>query len=513
MKAALILMAFSAGLLAGFAFGNMIAAGMILAVIIVLRIGIERIRRNPAKISSANRLLTLWSLSLMFSIGFLDTTIHPSSTFLPQEEQKYHVVGEVRERRTLATYERYTLKINSIDGIPEEGTVILYASPESVFRTGNLIAFSSTLKRHDRSRFADKAYSAVEFNPGGIYVVGMNSGIGLRLRQLRDEIRILIEYSSLGEESRALLKALVTADRSELDEERLQEFRNSGVIHVLAVSGMHIGIISMLLLFVTRPLVLVTGRKLRYAIVIAGVWAFVLLTGAAFSTVRAALMLTMAGTAWILERHREAFSATCYAALLILIFRPAAMFDPGLQLSFVSVASLTLFAERLNFIDHRSHPVTYKICALILTTLIATSATWILTGFHFGSVALRFLPANMIILPLLPAYMVAGILYLMLVAVGIDLEMLAGLLEWVPNVLYVVLDRISTDSLNVEIGGSSLALWMAGIVALAIALHKDSDWMAVDNTLCPRVAKINVKWMVAASLLFIASLAILPFRI
>lgn len=513
MKAALILIAFSAGLLAGFALGNMIAAGIILAIAIIFRILIERIRRIPAKISSAERLLTIWSLSLMFAIGFLDTSLHPSSRFAPQEERKYTVTGEVIDRRTLSSYERYTLKLHSIDGREEKGTVALYTSTESVFRTGTIVTFHSSLRTYDRFRYAERYYSAAEFNPMRIAAVGECSGITRWFRESRDDIRILIEYSSLGDESRALLKALVIADRSELDEERLDEFRNSGVIHVLAVSGMHIGILSALLLFLTRPLVLVTGRKMRYLLVIAGVWAFVLLTGAAFSTVRAALMLTMAGTAWILERHREAFSATCYAALLILIFRPAAMFDPGLQLSFVSVASLTLFADRLNFIDHRSHPVTYKICALILTTLIATSATWILTGYHFGSIALRFLPANILILPLLPAYMTVGIFYILLAAVGFDFEILARILEWIPNLLYAVLDRISTDSLYAEIGGISLTLWMAGIVALAVALHKDSDWMAAGNTLCPRVAKINAKWMVAASLLFIASLAILPFRI
>lgn len=479
MKAAYLLTAFIAGAFLGFVMESVaFAVGSVVAVI-ALRFAISLLQRNPLHLILCSRLLTIWAALLLTSLGILDSTLHPASTFIPSENSIYQIEGEVKSRRTLSLGESYVISLRSIDRRKEIGRVNLFTPADAVLIPGDVVSFSGKIKLNDTPKFAERSYTVFLHNSRAVRIIESGRNLTSLFYGFKEKVNVAIDNAGLNAETTALMRALLLADRSSVDKKQIQNFKNGGAIHILAVSGMHIGIIAIILLQLTLPLTLVVGRKFRYLIVICGVWAFVLLTGAPLSAVRAALMLSIAVLAWMMERRRDAFSAVCFSALIILMWNPKAMFDIGLQLSFVSVASLTLLAEQLNPIDHRSHPAVYRNYSLIVTTLIATSATWMLCGYYFGSVPLRFLPSNLLLLPLLPFYMLTMIVYLFLSVCGLEFSLLGQLIEKVPEWLYAILDRITVPSLSMEIGITSVILWLAAMSLLAIAVNIDRPGVAI----------------------------------
>ncbi len=91
-------------------------------------------------------------------------------------------------------------------------------------------------------------------------------------------------------------------------------------------------------------------------------------------------MTTFAFIGIIAERKNFAGNALCSACLLILIVNPNALFDAGFQLSVVCVGALIAFASQLNPIGHRNHPKLYVACGAVITTIVATAASWALTS-------------------------------------------------------------------------------------------------------------------------------------
>lgn len=108
----------------------------------------------------------------------------------------------------------------------------------------------------------------------------------------RNEVAKRLESSVLSAESAGLLRALLTGERGGIKEESASVFRDGGVSHTLAVSGLHVGIIAGVLAWLTLPVNLLRWRKVRLAMICAGIWCFTLFTGLMYSTLRAALMFT-----------------------------------------------------------------------------------------------------------------------------------------------------------------------------------------------------------------------------
>lgn len=139
-----------------------------------------------------------------------------------------------------------------------------------------------------------------------------------------------------------VFKAAVLGNRFGLSREAAERFREGGTIHALVISGLHIAFIGGLVWAFARRL---TRRQaLRWAASVACVWAYTLGVGAEASVVRAALTFTLAALAPALGRRSGALNATGGAALALLVWRPASIFDPSFQLTFLSVLAVLAFA-------------------------------------------------------------------------------------------------------------------------------------------------------------------------
>src|SRR5690606_28108230 len=123
-------------------------------------------------------------------------------------------------------------------------------------------------------------------------------------------------------------------------------YARAGTAHILAVSGLHIGIVAVSILATLR--VVIRSRRWRAAAAILLVFGFALMAGGRVSALRAATMVTCYLLADLLDREPDTPSALALAALLFLVFDPGLLFEPGFQLSFLSVSSILLFAAPID---------------------------------------------------------------------------------------------------------------------------------------------------------------------
>ena len=160
----------------------------------------------------------------------------------------------------------------------------------------------------------------------------------IRAAQIMLSIRDKIKYHFLKDltpRSSGIMSALILGERSDVDDQTKSDFANTGVIHVLAVSGLHVGYVSLILITMIGMLRL--PHRLQTVLVICGLGFYVVLTGGAASVMRASIMAGLILTANLLERKTDIFNILATAALIILLIDPTQLAGIGFQLSFSSL--------------------------------------------------------------------------------------------------------------------------------------------------------------------------------
>lgn len=283
-----------------------------------------------------------------------------------------------------------------------------------------------------------------------------------------------IEKTSLTKRTQNFLITILLGDRAYLDEDTRSLFADGGVSHILALSGMHVSIIAGIILWLLFPFNLLGIYRWRYAVALPILWGYTFITGLTPSTVRAAIMMTVVIACMLTERKNSSWNALLLAAFLILLINPNALFDIGLQLSFICVAALIFFAGPLNPVDHHEHGVLFNIVAAVLVTLSATAASWVLSSYYFGIFPLLFIPANLMALPLLPVYIVLALIYFLSVGVGYPVPWLDRILDAGYSGLLALLGNIRGDAssaLHFDVSWLTVALWLLALAGFAIWLH------------------------------------------
>lgn len=219
-------------------------------------------------------------------------------------------------------------------------------------------------------------------------------------------------------EARSVLLALLLADRSRIEAETLDAFRATGLMHLLAVSGLHIGLVGLALYVVLKPVLGRLGFRRRTVewtratgtLAVLGV--YVLVTGASVSVVRAFVMAVFLIVGRALERPSDSLNALGGAALALLLARPAALFEVGFQLSFGAVGALItlvpILREAVPAVVWRT-PGGRFVADSLVASVAATLGTAPVLLAHFGALPLGGLVLNLPAIPLTAATLGGGL--------------------------------------------------------------------------------------------------------
>jgi len=217
--------------------------------------------------------------------------------------------------------------------------------------------------------------------------------IFLARKYVDDQLKLLYDNNTAG-----LLRGLLLADRSEIDYETKTQFINSGVIHVLAVSGLHVG-------FIAAIIIILLGRfniYLRSIVTIFGLLAFMFFTGVPPSVFRATVMAIVIILAFITNRSTNIFNSLAIAALIILIISPGEIYSPGFQLSFSAVLAIGVIYPLINFYVSKFRIKSNFLRYLILFFAVSFAAqlgTLPFTLIYFGKISVIALFTNLLVIP------------------------------------------------------------------------------------------------------------------
>lgn len=206
--------------------------------------------------------------------------------------------------------------------------------------------------------------------------------------------------------------AMILGYRDNLDADTRERYTITGSMHVLAVSGMHVGLLCFLLWILLQPLKALNKLWLRLAILLTVVWFYALLTGMSPSVLRASLMFSLYATGETIKRKPDSVNIVAASALILLLIEPMQILDVGFQLSYLAVLGIIFFYKPLRNLLPIKHKVPRLLWEGTCISIAAQLATLPLVLFYFHQIPLYALLANAGMLLLAPAVMISGLLLL-----------------------------------------------------------------------------------------------------
>lgn len=483
--------AFALGILVGKFFAGWFFPVLLIVAAMCVYMAVLIATRTPSLSLRRSGWHWTWIVLLFCGLGMLNMDFNRPELLPSSPSARSVASGVVQSVSHLTSGDRVVVDVDVISNSVEEtwrfhNLTVIISGVATPVHVGDRIDFPAAKVQRisDNLNVRDSGYADFMASKGIFYrmylrdddVTVVEEGDGIRsfAAHMRDRLEILIEKSDLDHRTSSFLISLLLADRDFLPLERREAYADAGVSHMMAVSGMHVGIIGSFFFVLLFPLAVIGSYKLRYLCVIPLVWAYVILTGLTPSAVRAASMLTFCFVAIVLERQHSAIGALLWAAFFIILFSPLTLFDVGFQLSFVCVAALISFVRPLNTLSQRKHPNLYKVVSVILVTITATAASWTLSAYYFGKFPLFFLPANLIVIPLLPVYV--GVAAMAIVCASVFGAIPAPLRFLVDEGYFAFESFVSILSHNnagmpIDVGAVSVVLWLAGLLILAFALN------------------------------------------
>ena len=283
-----------------------------------------------------------------------------------------------------------------------------------------------------------------------------------------------LETAGLSDDRYAVVAAMALGDRSALTKELKETYSKTGASHVLALSGLHLGIIYALLSM------LVVGRRWQMITQVAtvlSIWAFVFLTGMSASVVRSAVMLTVYALLALGHRQKMSVNTLAFTAIVMLLVTPKALFDVGFQMSFMAVFSILLFVPLFYRPFSAEYLMTHRavswLWGMVAVSVAAQIGVAPLIAYYFGRFSCYFLLTNFIVIPAATIILYLALGTLLIPSLGVVLASMVGLLN--TTLLYIAtIPGATIEGLHPSVG---LTVAIYGVLLAAYYLL----WLTVSN--------------------------------
>lgn len=214
-------------------------------------------------------------------------------------------------------------------------------------------------------------------------------------------LAILRKHIPDDKDALGIAEALLIGYTNDLDKDLVQAYSNTGVVHVIAISGMHLALIYLLLTTIFQKLPLIKRSKTAQVIlVLSCLWTFSFITGASASVLRAAVMFSFMSLGKNYFRSSSVFNSLAASAFVLLVYNPCFLWDVGFQLSYLAVTGILLIQQPLYRFFYFKNKWVDKIWQLASVTLAAQVSTFPVCIYYFHQFPVLFLVANLLIVPL-----------------------------------------------------------------------------------------------------------------
>ena len=237
---------------------------------------------------------------------------------------------------------------------------------------------------------------------------------------IRNKISSKLKQANFGVDELGIIQALLLGQRNDISEATYTNYKNAGAVHILAVSGLHIGIILLLLQFLLQPIErLPKGKNLKLIAIVLLLWGFALLAGFSASVVRATTMFSFVAYALYLNRPNNMFNILALSMFaILLLINPMMIFKVGFQMSYAAVFTILWVYPLLQRFWLPENSVVRKIWQLLSVSIAAQIGVLPISLFYFHQFPGLFFISNLLIVPFLGLILSMGILVILLAALN-----------------------------------------------------------------------------------------------
>lgn len=382
--------------------------------------------------------LSILVFAIIFLTGWVNMTLHQEKNH-PDHYTKY--LGSLSENRITfrvkkelksnSFYNRYEIKIISINGKTCSGTALLTLQKDSLspsLETDDTYRVTSSLQsisppqnphQFNYKRYLEKQhiYHRLSTRRPLLFPLPEIAPPSLtgRAAVFREKIKAALEKNGFKGDELAVINALLLGQRQDISEDLYNNYTHAGAIHILAVSGLHVGIIVLIFSFLLKPLErLKHGKKLKVFLLIAFLWIFAVIAGLSASVVRAVTMFSFIAWALHMKRTTNIYNILAVSVCLLLLVKPMFLFDVGFQLSYIAVFAIVWIQPALYSLWKPPYKIPDFFWKLLSVTLAAQLGVLPLSLYYFHQFPGLFFVANLVIIPVLGLILGLGIAVIVL---------------------------------------------------------------------------------------------------
>ena len=363
--------------------------------------------------------------------------------------------------------------------------VLIKGAPQEINNAGNPGEF-------DYKTYASRQqiYYTIYAANNTWHIVGANRNAIMHfIYNSRETILSLIKNNIKGNNNQAsLAEALLIGYTADLDKELLQEYINTGVVHIIAISGMHLGLIYLLLIWVLNRIPGVNKlATIKAILILICIWLFALLTGGNASILRSALMFSCILVAQNTGKQPSIYNGLCFSAFLLLCYNPFLLWDVGFQLSYLSILGIVIFHKYVVSVLNFKNKLLAGIWNMMSLTICAQLLTFPLCIYYFHQFPNIFLLSNLILIPLSSLILFVEIILLCTSPINIAAKIIGEICSHLISVMnnliswFNSLPHAVTENLRASVG-STLLLYVF-IFSISVWILRKSN-KSLYGTIC-----------------------------
>lgn len=401
-------------------------------------------------------------------------TLYVREVLKPSKKNNRYIV-EVRSFEKVETKGNIVLNIkkkDEINNLKVDEFILVDASFIEVNKPLNPYSFDykkylANKQIHHQLFIKDNEYFTISRTVNSI------KGVAAKLRR---EINVsLVKYGFENNEL-AVINALLLGQRQLISKDLIESYSDAGAIHILAVSGLHIGIILMILSFLFKPLHKVkNGKIISSLLIISLLWVFAIVAGLSASVVRAVTMFTALSIGMHLNRPTNTYNTLVISMFFLLLFNPNYLFEVGFQLSYLAVFSIVWVQPKIYNLIVPKNWFFRKGWQLLTVSISAQLGVLPLSIFYFHQFPGLFFVSNLVIIPFLGIVLTYGIFVMLFSLFDFLPQILADIFIEIIKLLNSFVEWIGSQQLFVIDNISISLLLMISIYAFIVAFFKYTE--------------------------------------
>ena len=406
---------------------------------------------------------------VLFLSGIFTQTIHndlyQKNHYFHQidaQNKKYILEVSITEKLKFSAFNnRFVANVKSLDNKKSSGKIILNIRKDSVYdsslKIGNILKINANVYKNkapknpnqfDYGKYLENQniFAQIYCQPNEIEISSNSEkSIWYYTEIFRDKIIKNLEKNGFAKKELAVVVALILGQQQDISPDILQDYQFAGAIHVLSVSGLHVGFILLFVSFLLKPFPNTKKWKTnKLLIIIASLWLFGFVAGLAPSVLRSVVMFSFVAIGRHLDRGVNVYNTILVSALLILMFKPSFLFDVGFQLSYISLFFIVWLQPMLSELLVPKNKIIGFFWDIFTVSVAAQVGAMGLSIYYFNQFPGLFFITNLVILPAMGIVLALGVIVMILAFFDCAPYFLTHLLQQIISFLNLIIAKIAS---------------------------------------------------------------------